>query len=311
MGMVSKALQEAFEIFCNKKVAGSSSNAELLATFCDNLLKKGGSENLSDEAIDAWLENVVEFLVYISDKDLFAEFYRKKQAHRLLFDRCSNEGHERSILTKLKELFGREFTFQMEGMVTDMTLARECQNSFEEYLATNMTANPGIDLTVTVLTTRFWPRYKTCDLNLPSEMAKRLQWISSLGTCHIIGKFDQKPIELIVSTYQAAVLLLFNNTERLSYNEMLEQLNLSHEDLIPLPPMEERKKVVEDVDRDRRYAIDASLVRIMKSRKVLGHQQLVSECVEHNSRMFKPDINMIKKRIEDLISREVVRILTF
>lgn len=30
------------------------------------------------------------------------------------------------------------------------------------------------------------------------------------------------------------MLLLFNNAERLSYTEMLEQLNLSHEDLVRL-----------------------------------------------------------------------------
>jgi hypothetical protein len=34
-----KALKEAFEGFCNKNVAGSTS-AELMANFCDNLLKK-------------------------------------------------------------------------------------------------------------------------------------------------------------------------------------------------------------------------------------------------------------------------------
>jgi len=51
--------------------------------------------------------------------------------------------------------------------------------------------------------------------------------------------------------------------------------------------VDEKKKVIEDVDKDRRYAIDASIVRIMKSRKVLGHQQLVMECVEQLGRMFK------------------------
>lgn len=51
--------------------------------------------------------------------------------------------------------------------------------------------------------------------------------------------------------------------------------------------MDEKKKVIEDVDKDRRYAIDASIVRIMKSRKVLGYQQLVMECVEQLGRMFK------------------------
>ena len=102
--LIIQALKEAFEIFCNKGVAGSSS-AELLATFCDNILKKGGSEKLSDEAIEETLEKVcislnvphtsvhlilkvlklgfllvhlqvVKLLAYISDKDLFAEFYR-------------------------------------------------------------------------------------------------------------------------------------------------------------------------------------------------------------------------------------------
>lgn len=34
-----KALKEAFEFFCNKNVAGSST-AELMANFCDNLLRK-------------------------------------------------------------------------------------------------------------------------------------------------------------------------------------------------------------------------------------------------------------------------------
>ncbi|XP_023891264.2 cullin-1 [Quercus suber] len=358
-----KALKEAFEVFCNKTVAGSSS-AELLATFCDNILKKGGSEKLSDEAIEETLEKVVKLLAYISDKDLFAEFYRKKLARRLLFDRSANEDHEKSILTKLKQQCGAQFTSKMEGMVTDLTLARENQTNFEEYLRNNTNVNPGIDLTVTVLTTGFWPSYKSFDLSLPPEMVRcvevfkgfyetrtkhrKLTWIYSLGTCNINGKFDSKPIELIVSTYQAAALLLFNNSDRLSYSEIMTQLNLTHDDVvrllhslscakykiltkepntrtvsttdnfefnskftdrmrrikIPLPPVDERRKVIEDVDKDRRYAIDAAIVRIMKSRKVLGHQQLVMECVEQLGRMFKPDIKAIKKRIEDLITRD-------
>ncbi|XP_022760538.1 cullin-1-like isoform X6 [Durio zibethinus] len=363
-----KALKEAFEVFCNKGVAGSSS-AELLATFCDNILKKGGSEKLSDEAIEETLEKVVKLLAYISDKDLFAEFYRiivgrKKLARRLLFDKSANDDHERSILTKLKQQCGGQFTSKMEGMVTDLTLARENQTHFEEYLSNSPYANPGIDLTVTVLTTGFWPSYKSFDLNLPAEMIKcvevfrdfyqtktkhrKLTWIYSLGTCNLIGKFEPKTMELIVTTYQASALLLFNSSDRLSYSEIMTQLNLTDDDVvrllhslscakykilnkepstktisstdhfefnsnftdkmrrikIPLPPVDEKKKVIEDVDKDRRYAIDASIVRIMKSRKVLGHQQLVMECVEQLGRMFKPDFKAIKKRIEDLITRD-------
>ncbi|XP_030923934.1 cullin-1-like [Quercus lobata] len=103
----------------------------------------------------------------------------------------------------------------MEGMVTDLTLARENQTNFEEYLRNNTNVNPGIDLTVTVLTTGFWPSYKSFDLSLPPEMVRcvevfkgfyetrtkhrKLTWIYSLGTCNINGMFDSKPIELIVN----------------------------------------------------------------------------------------------------------------
>ena len=58
--------------------------------------------------------------------------------------------------------------------------------------------------------------------------------------------------------------------------------------------------MIEDVDKDRRYAVDASIVRIMKSRKVLPHQQLVLECVEQLGRMFKVRILKYSKWLNDL-----------
>nr|XP_025678412.1 uncharacterized protein LOC112778292 [Arachis hypogaea] len=56
--------------------------------------------------------------------------------------------------------------------VTNLTLAKENQTSFEEYLSNNPNVDPGIDLTVTVLTNGFWPSYKSFDLNLPTKMIK-------------------------------------------------------------------------------------------------------------------------------------------
>ena len=52
-----QAHKEAFDVICNKGIPESSS-AELLATFCDNILKKGGSGKLSDEVIEDKLEKV-------------------------------------------------------------------------------------------------------------------------------------------------------------------------------------------------------------------------------------------------------------
>ncbi|CAM0881246.1 unnamed protein product [Alopecurus aequalis] len=359
-----KALKEAFELFCNKDVAGCSS-AESLAAFCDNILRKGGSDKLSDESVEETLDKVVTILTYISDKDLFVEFHRKKLGKRLLFDKSVNNEHEGSLLSKLKQYFGGQFTSKMEGMLTDMAKARDHQTEFETYKSNNYPESfPRVDVSVTVLTTGFWPSYKTFNINLPSEMIKyveafknyynskqkhrKLNWIYSMGNCNIVAKFDTKTIELIVTTYQAALLLLFNDFDRLGYSEIVTQLNLPDDDAVrllhslscgkykildkepsnrticpsdifqfnhkftdkmrrikvPLPPTDEKKKVIDDVNKDRRFSIDASIVRIMKSRKVMGHQQLVAECVEQLSRMFKPDIKVIKRRIEDLISRE-------
>lgn len=47
---------------------------------------------------------------------------RKKLARRLLFDKSANDDHERSILTKLKQQCGGQFTSKMEGMVIILVL---------------------------------------------------------------------------------------------------------------------------------------------------------------------------------------------
>lgn len=65
-----KALKDAFECFCNKQV-GSSQTPELMANFCDTLLRKGGGERLSDEEMEATLDKVCRLLVYINDRDMF------------------------------------------------------------------------------------------------------------------------------------------------------------------------------------------------------------------------------------------------
>lgn len=76
---------------------------------------QGGTEKLSDKAIEETLDKVVKLLAYISDKDLFSEFYRKKLSRRLLFDKSSSDDHERSILTRLKQQCGAQFTSKVRS----------------------------------------------------------------------------------------------------------------------------------------------------------------------------------------------------
>ncbi|KAF1942558.1 Cullin-domain-containing protein [Clathrospora elynae] len=66
----------------------------------------------------------------------------------------------------------------------------------------------------------------------------------------------------------------------------------------------ERRETEKKNDDSRQFCIEAAVVRIMKQRKELSHQQLVSETLGQLAGQFKPEVNMIKKRIESLIERE-------
>lgn len=174
-------------------------------------------------------------------------YSRKKLGRRLLFEKCGSDEHERSILSRLKQQFGGQFTSKMEGMITDFAGTRDGQEKFEFHISAYPELHPGLELNVTVLTTGYWPTYKTADINLPKEMvniifywfycpllssllqllthgyfqvccveayrnfyqenfrSRRLNWIYSLGSCIILGKFEAKNTEIVVTTYQVRV----------------------------------------------------------------------------------------------------------
>jgi len=244
--LFNRALKEAFEYFCNKGIAGNST-AQLLADFSDKLLRKGGSEKLSDEKMEETLDKVVKLLAYISDKDLFGEFYRKKLSRRLLQDSSASQDYERSILSKLKTQCGAQFTSRMEGMVTDLQLARETQEQFDRWVDEDPESRKtATDLNVTILTHGFWPQYKFIELALPEELIqcvevfkefydkrmnqRRLAWVYSLGQVVMIVKYDSKPIEMVMQTFQCAILLLFRTETSVTVDSVCEKLKMPAED---------------------------------------------------------------------------------
>lgn len=67
---------------------------------------------------------------------------------------------------------------------------------------------------------------------------------------------------------------------------------------------QEKQEVSEKVDEDRRHMVEATIVKVMKTRRRIDHNTLIAETTKILSQKFNPDPQMIKKRIESLIDRE-------
>ncbi|KAJ8445458.1 hypothetical protein Cgig2_031271 [Carnegiea gigantea] len=66
----------------------------------------------------------------------------------------------------------------------------------------------------------------------------------------------------------------------------------------------EKQETRQRVEEDRKPQIEAAIVRIMKSRRVLDHNNIVTEVTKQLQSRFLPNPVEIKKRIESLIERE-------
>jgi cullin 3 len=66
----------------------------------------------------------------------------------------------------------------------------------------------------------------------------------------------------------------------------------------------EKLETRQRVEEDRKPQIEAAIVRIMKSRRVLDHNSIMMEVTKQLQPRFMPNPVVIKKRIESLIERE-------
>nr|CAD7600794.1 unnamed protein product [Timema genevievae] len=69
---------------------------------------------------------------------------------------------------------------------------------------------------------------------------------------------------------------------------------------------QEVEQTLSSVDEDRKLYLQAAIVRIMKSRKVLRHNALIQEVLSQSKVTFAPSISMIKKCIEALIDKQYI-----
>jgi cullin 3 len=352
---VQKTIDHAFVEFLNKNTKLS----EYLSLFVDESIKKSGGK--SEQEIETTMDNAIVIFRFIKDKDVFEKYYKNHLAKRLL---KSYSDLERTLISKFKNELGSSFTSKLEGMFRDINLSKEVSKNFNHK-----------NFEVNVLTKTFWPiqpqansqevllapqleQMKSAfgEYYLKLHSGRNLSWAYNFGSIDIRIKFEKKIHELNMSFYCGLIVLLFEENDELTFDQIEILTKIPKTDLIrslqsiavaprtriltkkpmskdikptdvftfnnafsaPMTKVKvltvankietdsERSKTIEKIDEDRKYELDAAVVRIMKSRKILTHNELIVETVKQITR-FKPSPQFIKKRIDALLEREYLQ----
>eukprot|EP01126_Amoeba_proteus_P061499 TRINITY_DN825_c0_g2_i5.p1 TRINITY_DN825_c0_g2~~TRINITY_DN825_c0_g2_i5.p1 ORF type:complete len:742 (+),score=170.62 TRINITY_DN825_c0_g2_i5:354-2579(+) len=217
----------------------SQKSPELLARYCDLLLKKSKKNCCSEEVMQK-LECVMRLFEFVNDKDVFQTFYSQLLAKRLVMCTSSSESLEREMLEKLKKGCGFEYWLKCNKMFSDVVNSSKfCERFLESPLY------KGIDpmkFKALVLANGPWPlSISSSQLCLPLQLSacvkaftifynksnsgRKLHWLHQYSLGKLLTLFLKMRTKdtgyiLKLTTYQMILLLLFEENNELKIDEM-------------------------------------------------------------------------------------------
>ncbi|KAL3309966.1 Cullin-1, partial [Cichlidogyrus casuarinus] len=387
-----QALDKGCERFINNNAVieitkNKRKTPELLAKYIDISLKKSPKNGTLDDLEDT-LQRVMELFKYVEEKDIFLNFYSKFMARRFVSNQSVSEELESAMISKLKESQGFEYTNNLQRLFCEVNYSKELKTRFLDSLKTDHPEGSSFDFGVTVLASIAWPFNLQASFNIPPELehcynqfsnfyatvhsGRKLTWCYHHSRGELSAHFSKERYTFQVSTYQMAVLLMFNDqlsnsmetircqtgiepgiltqvlqilvkarilrmkensqgseTEPMGVlsetNEATGSTSISPETVFHLcvdyknkrlrvnlntqlksEVKQEAEQTSIQVDDNRKYIIQACIVRVLKARKTIKHQQLVTEVISQMSSKFKPSIALIKQSITLLIDKSYI-----
>ncbi|KAK9448784.1 Cullin [Limtongia smithiae] len=264
-----KSLDNACREFINRnKICHQSSakSPELLAKYSDMLLKKS-SKGAEDGDMDSKLNDIMTIFKYIDDKDVFQKFYTRILSRRLVYGTSASDDAESSMISKLKEVCGHEYTSKLQRMFQDISVSADLQAQFKEMMSKS--ANPSellVDFSILVLGTSSWPlSMVNTTFTLPEQLVKtyerfqmfyqtkhsgrKLTWLWQLSKGELKVNYAKGASRVgytfQVSTFQMAILLPYNNADTYSYEQLQQITALTKEYLVgSLAPLVKAKVLI-------------------------------------------------------------------
>lgn len=244
---LDNACKEVFN--CNKVCAtGSTRSPELLAKYADILLK--GGKNAEEANLETALAKVITIFRYIEDKDIFQDFYTRMLAKRLVNSSSASEDAETSMIGKLNEICGFGFTNKLQRMLQDIKISKDLNINYNDSRGKALDEDEvkkAIDSNYHILNTGFWPLTPPETTFMPppeivdaytgfekfyldQHSGRKLTWLWNLCKGEMRANYIKNaktPYTFMVSTYQMAILLLFNDADVVTYEQAQNATMLS------------------------------------------------------------------------------------
>ncbi|RTG84829.1 cullin 5 [Schistosoma bovis] len=296
---------------------------ELLASYCDMLLRKSPTNRrLTTDEIEQKLRNVLLVLKYVNSKDIFMRVHKSHLTRRLILETSADNEMEELMAGRLREVgMPAEQINKLGRMFQDIKISHDLTSEFKEKYKispqcstsciSNNTPSLNLDIiTIKILSGGAWllrPQPQS-SISLPAELEDFLPQslcehpkLEQQIICYSPKVSSEKQFTAKTEFW---LNLKFTNTKmgkvqnRRRIN-LIGRLQLTHE----ITNEEESMAIVEL----RQLRAQEGIIKLLKTRKRLHHNELYQELVDLLRFQFVPSKRLIKEVLEWLIDKHYVR----